>query len=77
MSQNFSKDKFIALQNLSETKDLIFQKSDKRNSGVVIDRRDYLKKIDNILDDQNKFTNVNLKGDTFLNFAVNQEKRVD
>ena len=29
----------------------------------------------NILSDQNKFTVVNLTDDTWLNFAVNQEKQ--
>ena len=45
------------------------------NSVIIIDRHDYIKKIDNILSDQNKFTNVNLKDDTSWNFASNQEKR--
>ena len=30
-----------------------------------------------VLSDQKKFTMVNLKDDTLLNFAVNQEKHVD
>ena len=33
--------------------------------------------MDNILNDQKKFTTVNLKDGTLLNFAVNQEKHVD
>ena len=53
---------------------MIIQKSDKGNSLVIVDRQDYIKKMDNILSDQKKFT-VNLKDDTLLNFAVNQEKR--
>ena len=57
--------------------DLIIQKSGKGNSVVIIDRQDYVKKMDNILSDQKIFTTVNLKDDTFLNFAVNQEKHVD
>ena len=32
--------------------------------------------MDDILSDQNKFSNVNLKDDTSWNFVVNQEKRV-
>ena len=53
---------------------MIIQKSDKGNSLVIVDRQDYIKKMNNILSDQEKFT-VNLKDDTLLNFAVNQEKR--
>ena len=36
-----------------------------------------MKEIDKILRDQKKFTKVNLKDGTTLNFAVNQEKHVD
>ena len=77
MSQNLSKDEFIAFQNLSKNKDLIIQKSDKENSVVTVDRHDYIKKMENILSDQNKFTRVDLKDNILLNFAVIQEKRVD
>ena len=44
---------------------------------VIVDRQDYIKKIDDILSDQNKFCKVSLKDDTLLNFAINQEKHVD
>ena len=33
--------------------------------------------MDNLLSDQRKFEKVTLKNDTFLNFVVNQEKRID
>ena len=49
----------------------------KGNSVVINDRQDYIKKTNYILSDQKKFTMVNLKDDTLLNFAVNQEKHVD
>ena len=39
-------------------------------------RQDYLKKVNDILSDQNKFNKVSLKGDTLLNFAINQEKQL-
>ena len=46
--QNLSKGEFIALQNLSKNKNLIIQKSDKGNSVVIVQRQDYLKKMNNI-----------------------------
>ena len=76
MSQNLSKDEFIALQSLSKNKDLIIQKPVIGDSVVIVDRPD-MKEMDKILRDQKKFAKVNLKDDTTLNFAVNQEKRVD
>ena len=63
--QNLSKEEFIALQNLSKNKDLIIQKSDKGNSVVIVQRQDYLKKMNDILSDQKKFSKVSLKNDTY------------
>ena len=75
--QNLSKEEFTALQNLSKNKDLIIQKSDKGNSVVIAKRQDYLKKMNDILSDQKKFSKVSLNNDTLLNFAINQERHVD
>ena len=33
--------------------------------------------MENLLSDQRKFEQVTLKNDAFLNFVVNQEKRID
>ena len=60
-----------------KNKDLIILKSDKGNSVVIVDRQDWIKKMNNILSDEKKFTIRNLKDDTLFNFAVNQEKHVD
>ena len=68
--QILSKEEFIALQNLSKNKDLIIQKSDKGNSVVIVQRQDYLKKMNDILSDQKKFSKASLKDDTLLNFAI-------
>ena len=75
--QILSKEEFIALQNLSKNKDLIIQKSDKGNSVVIVQRQDYLEKMNDILSDQKKFSKVSLKDDTLLNFDISQEKHVD
>ena len=75
--QILSRKEFIALQNLSKYKDLIIQKSDKCNSAVIVQRQDYLKKMNDVLSDQKKFSKVSLKDDTLLNFDISQEKHVD
>ena len=51
-------------------KDFIIQKSDKGNSVVIVQRQDYLKKMNDILSDQKKFSKASLKDDTLLNFAI-------
>ena len=61
MPQNLSEDELIAFQNFSKNKDLIIQKSDKVNFVVNVDRKNYTKKVGNILSDQKKLTRVNLK----------------
>ena len=73
MPQNLSKEEFTALQNLSKNKDVIIQKSDKGNSVVIVQREDYLEKMNDILSDQKKFSKVSVKDDTLLNFAINKE----
>ena len=50
------------------------QKSDKGNSVVIVQRQDYLEKMNDILSDHKKFSKVSLKDDTF---AINHEKHVD
>ena len=44
---------------------------------MVVDKADYLDKMGNVLKRTQKLKKINLKDDGILNFAVNQEKRVD
>ena len=73
--QNLSKEEFLVLQNLRKNKNIVIQKSGKSNSVVIVDKADYLDKMENLLNDTRKFEKINLKNDGILNFAVNQEKR--
>ena len=43
---------------------------------MLVDKADYLDKMENPLNDTQKFEKINLKNDGILNFAINQEKRV-
>ena len=75
--QHLSKEKFLALQNLRKNKNIVIQKSDKGNSAVVVDKADYLNKMENLLNDTRKFEKTNLKNAGILKFAIIQEKPVD
>ena len=44
---------------------------------VIVDKANYLDKMENLLNDTRKFEKINLKNDGILNLPVNQEKRVD
>ena len=64
------------MASLSKNKDIVIQKSGKGNS-VIVDKETYIKRMENILSDERKFERVTLKNDAFLNFVLNQEKRID
>ena len=44
---------------------------------MVVNKADYLDKMENLLNDTPKFEKTNPKNDGILNFAINQKKRVD
>ena len=44
---------------------------------MIVDKTDYLGKMEKLLNDTRKSENFNLNNDGIFNFAVNQEKRVD
>ena len=73
--QHLSDSEFQALKNLSRLKkEVIIQKSGKGNS-VVLVKSDYIRHIEDILKDVNKFEKVSLKKG-FLNFTVNHEEHI-
>ena len=75
--QNLSKEELATLTNLIKNKDIIIQKTDKGNSVVIVDKDTYIKKMENVLKEKRMFEKVTLKNDAFINFVVNQEKRID
>ena len=44
---------------------------------MIVDKADYLDKMENLRNYTRKCEKINLENDGILNFAVNQEKRVD
>ena len=55
---------------------MIIQKLDKGNSVAIINKRDYLEKMRNILFNSSKFTQVSVTKDKQLNVIVNIEKHI-
>ena len=66
MLKHHSKDEFLALQNLHRNKNFVIQKSDKDKSLVIVDKADYLDKMENLLNNTQKFEKLNLKNDVYL-----------
>ena len=73
----FLKKSFLLYKIYVKVKNIVIKKSDKCNSVVIIDKAGYLDKMENLVNGTQKFEKINLKNDGILNFAVNQEKRVE
>ena len=75
-SQHLSDNEFQALKTSSCLKKKnIIQKSDKGNSVALVNKSDYIRYIEVILSDVNKFGKVSLKNE-ILNFGINHEDRI-
>ena len=72
--QHLSIGKFDAL---NKAKQIVIQKSDNGNSMVIVDRENYIEKMENVLSDQNEYQKTAVKNENFLNFITSQEKRID
>ena len=53
---NLSQEELALLKSFSKNKNLIIPKLDKGNCIAIIDKSNYLKKLQNILSDSSKFT---------------------
>ena len=56
--ENLWQEEYDAFINLSNNKNIITQKADKENTVVIIDRANYVKEMEKILPDTNKFLEV-------------------
>ena len=52
---NLSRDKYSALKNLSSLKNIIIQKSDKGNSVALMNRDDYINRMETLISNPAKF----------------------
>ena len=52
------------------------QKADKGNTVVILNRKDYVCKMKNILNDSSKFHKVYIDHDKILNYLIHMENRV-
>ena len=58
-------------------KDIVIHKSDKGNSVVIVNRADYLKRLHEMVDDDQKFEKVNVPEGKDYNFMVKEKSIVD
>ena len=73
---NLTKEEFALLKSLSKNESFIIQKSDNRNSIAIIAKDGYLQKIQNILSDSSKFSEICAANEKHFIFLVNMEKQI-
>ena len=73
---NITPDELKALKDLSSRKDILIQKADKGNSIVVLNKRDYVKRMTEMLLDIDKFKKMNVKPWKKLNLLLKHEDKL-
>ena len=74
--ENLTSSEFKALKRLSKNKDIVIQKADKGNTVVILDKCSYISAIDEILNDNSKFSKLDIPAGKEINHIVNLEKRI-
>ena len=74
---NLSQEEYNSLKKLSSNKDIVIQKSDKGNSVVIVNREDYLKRMQELVDDPAKFEKLSVKQGKDYNFMKKEKSTVD
>ena len=74
---NLSLPEYKALKKLSARDDIIIHKSDKGNSVVIVNRTDYLQRMQEMVDDTTKFEQLNVKSGKDYNFMKKEKTTVD
>ena len=74
--KNLSKEEVKALNNLVRNKDIVIQKADKGNKIVILNRSDYVSKLNKMLEDTSKFKRVNIEEGKALNHLIHMEERI-
>ena len=74
---NISMPEYEALKKLSACKDIVIHKSDKGNSVVIVNRSDYLNRLQEMVNDTSKFEELNVKPGKDYNFMKKEKSEVD
>ena len=73
--ENLTHSKFKVLKHLSKNKSIVIQKVDKGNTVVILDKCSYISAIEEILNDNSKFSKLDIPAGKEINHIVNLEKR--
>ena len=74
--ENITEDEFKAMLELRKLKNIIIQMSDKGNSVVIVDREIYVGKMKSILNDKEKFVELNLYQKEILKKLIKTQDKI-
>ena len=74
--QHFSNKEFGALKSLSKNCNLVIQKAYKGNSVAIVEKDVYLRHMETIVSNHDKFEKVSIK-EGILNFSINHERNIN
>ena len=74
---NLSTEEISSLNALMRNKNIIIQKADKGNTVVITDKEKYIEGVKCAISDFNKFVQLNITPDKYLNFSINVEKNLN
>ena len=75
-SENLTFSEFRALKHLSKNQYIVIQKADKGNTAVILDKWSYIRAIEDILNDNSKFSKLNIPAGKEINRIVNLGKQI-
>ena len=73
---NLSAEKINLLKALMRNKDIIIHTADKGNNVVIADKERYIEDVKRVISDSNKFVQLNITPDKYLNYTINIEKKL-
>ena len=76
LEENLSKKELESLKNLSKNPDIVIQKSDKDNSVVILDKKLYLEKMEEILNKNDQFLKHSIQEEKHYSFFINLDKKM-
>ena len=74
--QNLSENEYNALKSLMKQENIVVQKSDKGNCVVILNKTDYVERMNELLQDQSKFRTLRMSNGSDYNYIINQEIRI-
>ena len=75
--KNLPGEEIKVLKNLiRENEEIVIQKADKGKTIVILNKNDYISRLNQVLDDTSKLKRIHLEEDKVLNHIIHMERRI-